>query len=251
MAPEYRKSGLARGQFKKGGRPVGSQRCYEKRNKPIEAPTLRRDPSAYEKLRIIKRYEEAAKIEEVEFVRLSLSKRQELHRLYNWHWDTIKLWYSLKPIMISTIAKLRLGVRGVRPFGSNKNLTQCKRNKGARIQQATPGKVTKQRPLEAVMDRLEKWFKREREYNHEVRKKTILTHLKGLLEQERDIQLVKQQETTRGFDPISLRACQERLQSFHILNPSDNQEKWFDKVVAPRIRVKSKNKFESINQESS
>ena len=245
---------MARGQFKKGGRPVGSQRCYEKKNKPIEAPSLRRDPTAHEKLRIIKRYEEAAQTEGVEFIRLSLTKRQELQRGFNWHWDTIKMWYSLKPIMVSTIAKLRLGVRGLRPFGSNKKLTECKRNKGARIQQTIPGKVTKQRPLEAVMYRLEKWFKREREYNHEVRKKTILTHLKGLLEQERDIQLVKQQAPTASwtFEPISLRACQERLQTFDIIHPSENQDKWFEKVVAPRIGVKSKNKkIKMKNQESS
>ena len=237
MAPEDRKSGVARGQFKKSGRPEGSARCYAKKNKPIEAPTLRRDLSAHEKLRILWRYEDAARAEGVHFLRLSVSKRQALEKLLHWKWEVIKAWFALKPIFIQTIAKLRLGVRGIRPFGSTKKATACAghRNKGARIQQVVPGKTTPQRPLEAVMFKLEKWFKKEREHNHEVRKKTILTQLKMQLECERDIQLVKQETECETFSATSLRACQERLQTFEIISPSHNQDTWFERVVCPRI----------------
>ena len=57
--------------------------------------------------------------------------------------------------------------RGLRPFGSKANIS-TRRNTGARLTRFLPGVATKQRPLESIMMRLEKWFNEERAHRREV-----------------------------------------------------------------------------------
>ena len=48
------------------GRKAGSAAAYSKHHKPLEAPTLRRDPTAHEKLRIVGLWEAECRAQGVE-----------------------------------------------------------------------------------------------------------------------------------------------------------------------------------------
>ena len=226
-----------RGPRNRGGRPQGSLRAYKGTHKPIEAPTLRRDPSAMTKLAVLARWEKEAEKQGTSVEKLPVTARNRLERQWHWSRDSVIKWYKVKPLLMTTVSKLRLGARGLRPFGSRAPVSSKNHNRvsGARMRAKKTGIASKQQPLEPVMDRLAKWFAGERAHGHEVRKKTILTRLMAELTFERDRQLVRQRVNDEDFNPWSLRASQKRLESLVICGPSRAQEQWYEKIVLPRI----------------
>ena len=219
-----------------GGRAKAKARGYEKTHRPLGAPILRRDPTAPEKLHIVSMWEQAAKEEGVEQPKdLPGRLKRQLEARWHWLWETVSRWIELKTALQEVVSRLRLGQRGLRPFGSTRPMGECSGSTGARLRVAVPGVATKQRPLECVMHKLHQWFENERAHRHEVREKTILTRLKFELEYERDKQLVLEQQGSSVFNVEALEAIQKRLQTFQINNPSKTQETWFMKVVRPRI----------------
>ena len=177
MDPEIKRRGQAK-QLELAGRPAGSKRAYEKGHKPIGAPTLRRDPTAPEKLSLLARWEQAAEDEGTSLADLPSRLKRDLEVKWHWKYETIKKWHELKTALAEVVSRLRLGLRGLRPFGSRKPLSEIKKCTGARLRVNVPGVATKQRPLETVMHRVHLWFNNEREHRQEVREKTLLTRLK-------------------------------------------------------------------------
>ena len=192
----------------------------------MEAAILRRDPSAPEKLQLLARWEQAARDEGCEDIS-ELSSLAKKNLEIKWHWQakTIFKWAESKVGLQEFVARRRVGLRGLRPFGSKKPLQDCSRCSGARVRPDTAGQVSPIRPLERVMARLHPWFNQEREYRHEVRGKILNTRLKYELEYEGDRELVFEQHNSPEHLPYVLQACQEKLSFFQILRANKTQEK--------------------------
>ena len=120
-------------------------------------------------------------------------------------------WFKLQASLRAYVSKYRLGIRGVRPFGSNKNLKSNRKGQGARLRATVPGVATTISPLERVFEKTKKWFKQEREHGHEVRGTTLNMRLLYLLEAERDRELVLKQCESPEHLPYVLAACREKL----------------------------------------
>ena len=69
--------------------PEASKTAYEGTHKPIEAPTLRRDPAAYEKMAVMRRWEQAAEERGCSVKGLPVEAKQELERKWAWTRDTV------------------------------------------------------------------------------------------------------------------------------------------------------------------
>ena len=225
------------GKVKASGRPQGRGRAYTGTRKPVEAPCLRRDPTAVTKLAILARWEKRAEAEGCKVAHLPFRVKTELENEWHWGRDCIARWVKIKPKLMQAVARLRLGKKGLRPFGSRARTSYQNHNKamGARIRETRTGISSKQSPLEGVMARLKKWFDEERAHGHEVRNSTINTRLKFELEYEVDKQLVLQEHKSENFCAHALRASQRRLTKFAITCPSKQQEWWCDHYVYPRI----------------
>ena len=199
MDPAERRRGVPRGN-KPGGRPRGVKRSYDKR-KPLAAPSLRRDPTCQEKLAVVVAWERACKAEGVQRPRqLQTSTKRELEKTWHWLIETVARWFDQKAAFLEFVSKARLGKHGLRPWGS-KSSRMGKRTKtlGRRMSHHVRGEASVTRPLEAVLERLERWLKLERQHRHEVRGKTIATRLQYGLEYERDRQLVLEQHQSQDF----------------------------------------------------
>ena len=187
------------GHKKVKGRTRGSKIAYKGTHKPAEAPTLRRDPPAYEKMAIMRRWERA-KDRGCSVKGLPSEAKQDLERMWAWTRETVLSWFAKKDKILEAIARLKLGKTGLRPFGSNARLDRNQnRNRGARLQEARTGIPSRRQPLEGVMWRLKALFDKERAHGHEVRKKHILARLRYELELERDRQLALQQHEDERF----------------------------------------------------
>ena len=235
MDPAERRRGVPRGN-KPGGRPRGVKRSYDKR-KPLAAPSLRRDPTCQEKLAVVVAWERACKAEGVQRPRqLQTSTKRELEKTWHWLIETVARWFDQKTAFLEFVSKARLGKHGLRPWGSTAGLVSKRtRSLGKRMSNHVRGVATVVRPLDEVMERLERWMKQERQYRHEVRGKTIAMRIKYELEYERDRQLVLEQHQSEDFKPFVLEKCSEKLAFFQITRPSKRQERWVDEVVKPRI----------------
>ena len=233
--PSERRRGQVKNDQKPAGRPKAKARGYESTHKPLGAPILRRDPTAPEKLMLLHKWEARAREENVHVRDLPSRLKRELEATWHWKWETISKWLELKTAFAEIVSRLRLGQRGLRPFGSRRPLREIRHGQGARVRVFELGVATKQRPLETVMHKLHHWFVGEREHRHEVRDKTILTRLKFELEYERDKQLVLEQHSDEHFNPWALKAIQDRLATFKITEQTRVQEDWFNIIVRPRI----------------
>ena len=80
LDPEHAK----RGHKKVTGRPSGSKTAYEGTHKPVEAPTLRRDPAAYEKIALLRRWEREADKLGCSVKGLPAEVKLELERKWAW-----------------------------------------------------------------------------------------------------------------------------------------------------------------------
>ena len=108
LDPEASKPGLK----KVGGRPRGSKIAYQGTHKPVEAPTLRRDPAAYEKMALMRRWERAAEERGCSVKGLPNEARQDLERKWAWARETVLGWFAKKDKILEAIARLKLGKTG-------------------------------------------------------------------------------------------------------------------------------------------
>lgn len=69
----------------------------------------------------------------------------------------------------------RVGKIGIRPVGSRESThTKVIQSEGRRLQAAPGDKASLATPHQAVYSWMATWFRRKREYNHEVRKSHVL-----------------------------------------------------------------------------
>ena len=109
VEPELRGRGVAR-RKKNGGRAKGKARAYENTHRPVGAPILRRDPTAPEKLEIVRKWQERCKLEGCKHPRdLPTRLKRELERDWHWNYETVCRWIELKPAFEELVARLRLG----------------------------------------------------------------------------------------------------------------------------------------------
>jgi hypothetical protein len=148
----------------KGGRPavgaVRGQAAGDSRNARRQGQAvLRRDPSLAYKLAVLLKVEAAAK----DCAAVASHVRREIERDTGFSWRTIQQWIVRKPEFQSEFSRRRLGKHGLKPFGSNLSASKKKSHSlGARLRKGTVNYQT------AVLQQLQVWFDRERQYGHQV-----------------------------------------------------------------------------------
>jgi hypothetical protein len=207
--------GCARG-MKMSGRPKGSMRsewACTKHTREKGGPVLRRDPTATEKLEIVKMVENLMKDFGVESPsELDYKKKHEIEKRFHYSFhEQIERWFKQKTHFEDFIASNHLGKHGIRPCGSRGRNVFAKDGLGARISLAPRDTPTTRRPLAAVWAEIRKWLNTEREHGHEVRMKTITQRVLYQLEYERDRQLVLSQHNSESYFEQTLRACRGKL----------------------------------------
>ena len=176
---------------------------------------MRRDPTAHERLKIIRAWQSVVQEQEVEKVsELPTSIKKSLEKAWAYGIDTIKNWISLEATLREYVAKHRLGERGLRVFGSNERTSKKSQAQGCRIRVQEPGVASRGHPLERVYGRLRKRFELGREYNSEVRGKAINTRLLYELEYERDKEMVLAELKRPEHLEYVLDATREKLSFF-------------------------------------
>eukprot|EP00959_Pyramimonas_sp_CCMP1952_P159075 3326730-Pyramimonas_sp.AAC.1 len=111
------------------------------------------------------------------------------------------------------------------------------RGQGARLPRETLGQVTAKRPLEGLAHRLELRFKREREHDHEVRKKTTLTRPRCELAFEQDKQFHLQEIGHKSYDAEILTRVTKRLSTVKVNQATKKDMQWVDESALSRINA--------------
>ena len=224
---------------KKAGRPntghtTGVMAGKKRNAREVGGPTLRRDPSAFEKLHMAT---EALKYSTNGTVQgISSDDRRRWEQRFFYSFDQAKTWVAKVDAFREYIATHRIGKYSLRPFGSNRPTSYGSSGKGCRIRiDSTPDQPSVQQPLKGVFHSVKQWFNGEREHNNEVRVRHIRQRLLFTMEAERDRQLVLQQHGSEKFNIRVLTACQQKLSFFSITNPPDKQEDWEKDQVFPFI----------------
>ena len=232
-----------RGRKGTGGRPpneeprTGTAAGLSSNRRALGAPVLRRDPKAYEKLHILGYVERAMESNGVKDPReIPGETKRRLEREWAWPFETLLKWHKIKDKIKRFVIKARVGLHGLRPFGSNLPVTQKgSTSQGARLREET-NEPTKQQPLNGVFARLRAWFDKERnEYNKEVREKHVNERLKAELELERDKQTVLKQLERPNFNQTVLTACKEKLEWFQVHDGPEKQKLWLTNTVWPAL----------------
>ena len=235
--------GWSKGGSSTWGRPpneeprTGTAAGFKSNRRQLGAPVLRRDPSAQEKLNILRAVGRAMTAAGTSNPRkLPSESKRRLERDWTYPYETVVKWLELKPALEAFVAKSRVGLHGLRPFGSNLPKTaKGSLSKGARLRAET-SEPTKQQPLNGVLHRLKVWFNKERyDYNHEVRERHVNLRLKVEMEAERDRQAVLKAELHRTHNPAVLKACEEKLKWFVVSGGPEKQDTWLQQVVWPKI----------------
>ena len=137
------------------------------------------------------------------------------------------------------VAKSRIGVHGLRPFGSNQHWAEVgSRAQGSRLR----GPVSvKQQPLKFVFQRIRKWFFRERKYGHEVKNHQLISRLNLELRTEIGRQQVLQSLGSNDFKAKTLAAAQHRLNKLATgQRLSKATSEWFRKHYYPAIGARAR-----------
>ena len=162
--------------------------------------------------------------------------KQELQQKWHWSTQTVREWHKAKSALEQKVATARLGKSGLRACGYGR-LRGKSRSQGARLSCGTPGQPTAKSPLEGVLHKLALWFKRERDFNHEVKRKLILTQLKYHLEWEQDKQLHLKNQGHPSYNAEILKRVTQRLSTFRITQMIRKDSKWVDEFVMPRLHA--------------
>ena len=221
----------------KSGRPSGAARLYENHHKPLGAPVLRRDPTGHEKLRIVRAWREKVVEHGVSKVsELPTRVKQGLENAWRFGIDTIKRWVEIEASLKEHVAKFRLGEHGLRVFGSREATSKKESlGRGCTLRVANPGVPTPQQPLERVYSRLKAWMDLEREFNSEVRGRSLNTRVLYELEYERDRELVLEQNNDPEYKPYVLEAAREKISYMQVSSISKRQRNWFERTLLRKI----------------
>ena len=125
-------------------------------------PVLRRDPTAFEKLAVIEAWR--TRMIEAEVNRpceLSTETKRTLTSRFQFEVPTVDKWFKTELELRQFVATSRVGVHGLRAFGSRAPTTCKSKAQGRRLQHAEIGVSTVAKPLEAMYHRLEIWFNKE------------------------------------------------------------------------------------------
>ena len=110
--------------------------------------------------------------------------RQEAQFAFSWR--QVSKWFQGRVELKEFISSRRLGLKGIRPFGSTKALTHFgHEGQGARIPRTDPAE-NKKIPLGQLFIKVKKWFENERTHNTEVKRMNILQRVKYQMEFDRD-----------------------------------------------------------------
>ena len=152
------------------GKTTGRWSGNAKTNKrECGGPIQRRDPTAQEKLYIIRCiFEKVAEAAVKEVSELSTAAKQLLEKRFAYPWERLTGWLKLKDVLDEFVFQQRCGLHGLRLFGSNKPTSYGSQSLGARLRPLRSPKPTKQQPLNGVLWKPRAWFQNERLHNHEV-----------------------------------------------------------------------------------
>jgi len=133
------------------------------------------------------------------------------------------------------VVSQRLGIHGLRPFGSNKVINKLERKgQGSRINKVAL-ENDKKSPLKKTFLKVKAWIDKERSFKHEIRRRHILQRLKYEMEFERDQQLIFLDHNDPAYRPWYLKALQKRLVHFQIHQETKAQRWWLDSRAIPTM----------------
>ena len=93
------------------------------------------------------------------------SARRALERYSGFAWKKLVQWYKLREQYTAQVSRLKMGLHGPRPFGSNQRRSQLEST-------TAQGRRLRLKPLEtyqsAVLQQLRSWFHAERSRGHDV-----------------------------------------------------------------------------------
>ena len=122
-------------------------------------PTQRRDPTAHEKMHMVKCvFDKVAEASVKEVSELSNAAKHQLEKRFAYPFQRLMGWVKLKDMLEEFIFKQRCGLKGLRPFGSTKPTSNGSQGLGARLRPHRPKIPTKQQPLNAVLRKIGTWF---------------------------------------------------------------------------------------------
>ena len=225
------------------GRPSGySERTKEaakEHKRELGGPVLHRDPTAQERLHYIhemevKCVEEGIPKEKVNL--LASSTKRVFEKRWGFCWKNLIEWVGKKALFEHFVASTRVGLRGLRPFGSHRSARECQGGHGSRLHEIHPKEPTTLQPLNRVLWRIKCWFENEREHGNEVRGKHITQRTLTELQAESDKQLVLQDQAPEKYEPQVHAACRVKLDFIKVHGePGRPQQRFFDRVVKPYI----------------
>ena len=144
-------------------------------------------------------------------------------------------WFERKTEYLDMVVGQRLGVHGLRPFGSNKVINKLKsKAKGSRMRKAAADN-DKKSPLKKVFLKIKGWIDKERSFKHEIRRRHILQRLKYEMEFERDRQLILQEHNDPAYKPWYHKALSYRLSVFQTHQESKAQRWWVNSRAIPHM----------------
>ena len=159
---------------------------------------------------------------------------------YLYQMATLYKWWGMKVELAKFVATRRLGLRGLRPWGSHKPLAHFLPGQGARLSKLLPENNKSQQLLQCFL-KVRVWFENERRFNTEVRQRHIVQRLKFQMEFEKDRQVVLHQQKRNLFKIWYMKALEHRLQHFQIHNQTKAQKGWFNYRVCPHLGATPRN----------
>ena len=189
----------------------GTKAGYNTNRRPVGAKPLRVDPTAAGKLRITRKLDSLAKVAGCQVNELSPATRKTIEKAEGYTWRTMMGWHQRQGEFHLFIAKNRLGIHGLRPFGSRLAITKkhtC--SSGARMPRPDRDK-SNQQPLTIVFSKVSKWLAKERLYGKEARNRRIMSRFHRELQTEKGRQDVLRDQFSPNYNDKVLDAVTRRL----------------------------------------
>ncbi len=175
-------SGGRRGGRPASGRTTGVAVGQGSNRRPMGAAVLRRDPSLAQKMAIVGRMASMGS----EPGCMASHVRRQLEQWSGFSWKRLVQWYKRREEFESEFSRLRLGLHGIRPFGSRQSGVQRPSvSKGCRL------RGSKENYQSGVFRHLKQWFEAERMYGHTVSRSLLKEFYLRFLEREVTVKKAK------------------------------------------------------------